>query len=70
MRITRLQVEGFRSTKAIDVQLPQKCALVGPNNGGKSNILEAIRRVLGSEYGPRTGTFAEDDVHRRDPDGK
>jgi putative ATP-dependent endonuclease of OLD family len=70
VRITRLQIEGFRSIKAIDVQLPQVCALVGPNNAGKSNVLEAIRRVLGSEYGPRTGTFAEDDVHRRDTDGK
>lgn len=69
VRISRLQVEGFRSIKSIDVSLPQVCALVGPNNAGKSNILEAIRRVLGSEYGPRAATFAEDDVHRRDPDG-
>jgi len=69
MRISRLQIEGFRSIKSIDIPLPQVCALVGPNNAGKSNIMEAIRRVLGSEYGPRTGTFAEEDVHRRDPEG-
>lgn len=69
MRINRLQVAGFRSIKAIDVSLPQVCALVGPNNAGKSNILEAIRRVLGSEYGPRAASFSEDDVYRRDQDG-
>lgn len=69
MRITRLQVQGFRSIKSIDVSLPQVCALVGPNNAGKSNILEAIRRVLGSEYGPRAASFTEDDVYRRDPEG-
>jgi predicted ATP-dependent endonuclease of OLD family len=70
VRISRLQIEGFRSIKSIDVQLPQVCALVGPNNAGKSNILEAIKRVLGSEYGPRTASFTEEDVHHRDPDGK
>jgi len=69
MRISRLQIERFRSIKSIDVPLPQVCALVGPNNAGKSNIMEAIRRVLGHEYGPRAGTFTEEDVYRRDPDG-
>lgn len=68
MRISRLKIERFRSIKSLDVQLPQICALVGPNNAGKSNILEAVRRVLGPEYGPRTSTFLEEDVYRRDPD--
>lgn len=69
MRIRRLQVEGFRSIKSLDMQVPQVCALVGPNNAGKSNIIEAIRRVLAPEYGPRASHFTEEDVHRRDPGG-
>ena len=68
MRITRLQIERFRSIKSLDFQVPQICALVGPNNAGKSNILEAIRRVLIADYGPRASTFAETDVHRRNAD--
>src|SRR5690349_1422361 len=68
MRITRLQVERFRSIKSLDFQLPQVCAFVGPNNAGKSNILEAIKRVLLADYGPRTSTFSEEDVHQRNED--
>lgn len=68
MRITRLQIENFRSVQKLDIELPQVCALVGPNNAGKSNILHAIRRVIGSEYGPRIYDFDEEDVHGRDPD--
>jgi putative ATP-dependent endonuclease of the OLD family len=68
VRISRLQVEGFRSIKSIDIQLPQICALVGPNNAGKSNILHAVRRVIGPEYGPRLYDFDEEDVYGRDPD--
>lgn len=68
MRITRLQIERFRSIKSLDFQVPQACALVGPNNAGKSNILEAIKRVLLADYGPRTSTFSEEDVHQRNED--
>jgi predicted ATP-dependent endonuclease of OLD family len=67
VRISRLQVECFRSIRSIDVQLPQICALVGPNNAGKSNILHAIKRVLQPDYGPRVTDFDEADVHGRDP---
>ncbi|WP_198026147.1 AAA family ATPase [Mesorhizobium sp. LNHC209A00] len=69
MRIARLEIEGFRSIKSLGIEIPKICALVGPNNAGKSNILEAIRRVLGFEFGPRTSNFTEDDVYLRDPEG-
>ena len=68
MRIARLQIENFRSIVSLDMRVPQLCALVGPNNGGKSNILQAVRRLLGSEYGPRIYDFDLDDVHGRDPE--
>ena len=46
LRISKLAIENFRSIEDITLDLPQVCALVGPNNAGKSNILEALRRVL------------------------
>jgi putative ATP-dependent endonuclease of OLD family len=66
MRLTSLRVENFRSLQTLMIELPQVCAIVGPNNSGKSNILEAIRRVLAPEWGPRTRDFTEDDVYLRD----
>jgi putative ATP-dependent endonuclease of the OLD family len=66
MRLKSLRVQNFRSLQALEIELPQVCAIVGPNNSGKSNILEAIRRVLAPEYGPRARDFTEDDVYLRD----
>lgn len=66
MRLKSLRVENFRSVQSLTIELPQVCAIVGPNNSGKSNILEAIRRVLAPEWGPRARDFTEDDVYLRD----
>jgi predicted ATP-dependent endonuclease of OLD family len=66
MRLKTLRVQNFRSLQTLEIELPQVCAIVGPNNSGKSNILEAIRRVLAPEYGPRARDFTEDDVYLRD----
>lgn len=66
MRISRLQVSNFRSIKKLDIALPQICALVGPNNTGKSNILLAIQRVLRREW-VSVNAFDEEDVYGRDP---
>jgi predicted ATP-dependent endonuclease of OLD family len=49
----------------LDTGLPQICALVGPNNAGKSNILLAIQRVIGRDWVSVT-SFTEDDVYARD----
>lgn len=66
MRISRIQIQNFRSIQALDLELPQICAVIGPNNAGKSNLLEALRRVLGKPW-LRVGDFDEDDVYGRDP---
>jgi putative ATP-dependent endonuclease of OLD family len=66
MKLKRIKVENFRSIQALEIELPQVCAIVGPNNAGKSNILEAMRRVLASDWGPRASSFSEDDVYLRD----
>lgn len=54
MRIKSLRVQGFKSFYN-EVELKFRdgiCAIVGPNGCGKSNILDAIRWVLG-EQNPR-----------------
>jgi putative ATP-dependent endonuclease of the OLD family len=50
MRISRLEIENFRSIEHLVVDLPQLCALVGPNNAGKSNVLLALSRVFGRSW--------------------
>jgi putative ATP-dependent endonuclease of OLD family len=65
MRISRLRIKNFRSIQSLDLLVPQICALVGPNNAGKSNVLEAIRRVLAGSW-VRAGDFSQDDIFLRD----
>lgn len=66
MRIARVHIENFRSIKDLDINLGAICALVGPNNSGKSNFLEALRRVLERDW-VRVYSFTEEDVYGRDP---
>jgi putative ATP-dependent endonuclease of OLD family len=65
MRIKRLSVKNFRSIEDLDFEVPQICALIGPNNAGKSNILEALRKVLGTSWISVT-SFSPDDIFMRD----
>ncbi len=55
MRLTRLEIKGFKSfpDKTILEFKPGITGIVGPNGCGKSNILEAIRWVMG-EQRPRS----------------
>jgi predicted ATP-dependent endonuclease of OLD family len=67
MRITKLEIKNFRSIENVSLDVPQICALIGPNNSGKSNILEALRRVLAPGW-VSVSSFSADDVFRRDPE--
>lgn len=64
MRISRIRVQNFRSIQSLDFPLGNICALIGPNNAGKSNILLAIYRVLARDW-VNVNNFAEDDVYSR-----
>ena len=63
--ISRIRIENFRSIKEIDFTPPRLCALVGPNNVGKSNILKALDILLGETY-PGDRAFNKDDFYNRD----
>lgn len=45
-KLTYLKIENFKSIKSIELDLENYSPLVGYNNAGKSNILEAIQWVL------------------------
>lgn len=63
MRITSLKIENFRSIKSLQVQLGENTVFIGPNNAGKTAILDAIRIALTRRWGQRGTGFTEYDVH-------
>ena len=67
MRIKHIRIKNYRSIKQLGVDVPQICALVGPNNAGKSNILTAIYKVIGRDW-VSVNSFDLDDIYGRDPD--
>jgi putative ATP-dependent endonuclease of OLD family len=69
MRISRLRIENFRSIRNLDIELGQTTVFIGPNNAGKTAILDAVRIVLTRRWGQRGTGFTEHDVHRPDEGG-
>ena len=45
MRIARLRIIGFRGIKEADIRLGATSVLVGPNNVGKTTIIEALALI-------------------------
>jgi len=43
MRITHLRLANWRNFGSVDVEVPQRLFLFGPNASGKSNLIDAIR---------------------------
>jgi predicted ATPase len=43
LRFTRLRLENWRNFSSVDVGLPQRVFIVGPNASGKSNLLDVFR---------------------------
>jgi putative ATP-dependent endonuclease of OLD family len=69
LRISRVEIENYRSIKELMFEPLGLCALVGPNNAGKSNILSALDLLLGPRY-PTEASLTEDDFYRRDAANK
>ena len=66
MRITRLRIINFRSIKDLDLELNETTVLIGPNNAGKTAVLDAVRIVLTRRWGQHGTGFTEYDVHLAD----
>jgi putative ATP-dependent endonuclease of the OLD family len=69
MQITRLHIANFRSIQNLDIELGNTSVFIGPNNAGKTAILDAVRIVLTRRWGQRGTGFTEHDVHRPDQGG-
>jgi predicted ATP-dependent endonuclease of OLD family len=68
MRIKTLKITNFRSIKdTCVINLGQINAFIGPNNAGKSNILNVIYRVLVRDW-VTVNNFDEDDVYLKEHD--
>jgi putative ATP-dependent endonuclease of OLD family len=63
MAIKTLRIEHYRSISDVEITLGQLNVLVGRNNTGKSNIIQALNVVLGETW-PRP--FTEKDFHKHD----
>lgn len=66
MEITHVSIRNFRSIKTLELPLGSTTLLVGPNNSGKTAILDAIRIALGRRWGQRGTGFTEYDIHLSD----
>lgn len=64
MKITRLRIRNFRSICSLDLSLGETTVFIGPNNAGKTAILDAVRIALTRRWGQRGTGFTEHDVHR------
>lgn len=76
MYLKRLYIRGFRSIHELDLEFkPGKNVIIGRNNSGKSNIIQALDIVLG-EFAPayaKSENITEADFHfwrTTKPDGK
>src|ERR1017187_7155333 len=64
MQITKVKIQNFRSIRNLELDLNTTTVFIGPNNAGKTAILDAIRIVLTRRWGQRGTGFTEHDVHR------
>lgn len=68
MKISRVHIKNFRSIKDISFDLGDTTVLIGPNNAGKSAILDAIKIVLSGRSGQQNSRFVESDIHLPTPE--
>lgn len=50
MKLERVKIQNYRSIKELEFEVGDLCALIGPNNVGKSNILSALALVMGETW--------------------
>ena len=63
MLINRVEIRNFRSIRKLAVDLDETTVFVGPNNAGKTAILDALRIPLTRRWGERGTGFNLHDVH-------
>ena len=56
--LTRLEIDGFRSIERLELEMQPLTILIGPNGGGKTNILDAIHLLSSASKGQLADAFA------------
>jgi predicted ATPase len=46
-----IKIEGFRSFKKVELEMPRLAVLIGPNGGGKSNLLDFLALMAEAGHG-------------------
>ena len=67
MKLDKIRIENFRSIKKAELVFYDIVSLIGPNNAGKSNIIDAIKYILGKTY-PTYSRIRYEDFHNRNTD--
>ena len=71
MLLERIDIKRFRGIQQVSIKLDAgTTVLIGENNTGKSSILEAIRKCLGSSALPSRDEFLEYDYHMAGKDDR
>jgi putative ATP-dependent endonuclease of the OLD family len=65
MRIVSIRIENFRCIRTAEIFPAQHNVLLGPNNTGKTAILEALNLLLNPEITFRSNAIDENDFFRR-----
>ena len=63
MHVSRIEIRNFRSIRHLAVDLGDTTVFVGPNNAGKTAILDPLRIALTRRWGQRGTGFTEYDIH-------
>ncbi len=66
MRISSIEIKNFRSIRHLAVDLGDTTVFAGPNNAGKTAILDALRIALTRRWGQHGTGFSEYDIHMAD----
>jgi energy-coupling factor transporter ATP-binding protein EcfA2 len=66
MHIVRLNISGFHGVRSADIALGRHAVLVGPNNSGKTTIIEALALLFGRDRLVRR-LFVDDEATLGDP---
>lgn len=66
MQIVQLRIRNFRCIRQADILPSQHNVLLGPNNCGKTTVLEALNLLLNPETTARAFAVDENDFCDRD----
>jgi putative ATP-dependent endonuclease of OLD family len=65
MKIERIRISNFRTIKELQLFPGKYIALLGPNNTGKTAVLEGLNLLLNPEFAMRSTTIDENDFFGR-----